>query len=179
MRTATLITLALGLLPNWGCIGEGPCAPLSVVENVEIERYMGKWYEIARYPNWFQSEDCVAATAEYTLRDDGTVRVVNTCHQGDVAGPVERIEGRARVVDPTTNAKLKVGFFGPFEGDYWIINLDEDYQWAIVGEPTCRFLWILSRSPTMDDELYDELVAWLADQGYDTDRLRRSTQVSE
>lgn len=157
-----------------GCVG-GNYPPLEVVQSVDVERYMGLWHEIARYPNFFQSADCVATTAEYSLLEDGRVRVVNTCHEGGPEGPEERIEGTARVVDPETNAKLKVSFFPLVEGNYWIIDLDtEGYEWAVVGEPSRRFLWILSRTPTMDDELYEELTGRLPAKDYDPSRLIRT-----
>lgn len=157
----------------------GPVAPLNVVDKLDVERYMGKWYEIARYPNSFQKADCVATTAEYTLRDDGRLRVVNRCWRGALDGPEESIEGVARVVDAHTNAKLKVRFFWPFEGDYWIIGLDPDYEWAVVGEPRRRFLWILSRTPAMRADVYADIVANLPDRLYDPDRLVRTPQPTE
>lgn len=160
-----------------GCVNFGP--PLPVVENVDIERYMGKWYEIARYPNFFEDPDCVGVTAEYALRDDGKVSVTNRCLLGGFDGEEQVINGTARVVDAETNAKLKVSFFGPFEGNYWIIGLDEDYQWAIVGEPSRRTLWILSRTPTLDEDTYADILARLPDLGYDPARLIEPQQVPE
>jgi apolipoprotein D and lipocalin family protein len=173
---AALPTLCL-LAP--GCVLLHAFSPLAVVENVDVSRYMGTWYEIARYPNFFQQPDCAATTAEYTLLDDGRVRVVNRCREGGVDGPEDSIEGVARVVDPLTNAKLKVRFSGPFEGDYWIIDLDPDYSWAVVGEPSRSFLWILSRTPTMDEDVYDAITSRLPDKLYDPDRLLKTLQPSE
>jgi apolipoprotein D and lipocalin family protein len=152
--------------------------PLTVVSQVDVSRYVGKWYEIASYPAVFQA-GCTGTTAEYTLRDDGRVGVLNTCYQGQLDGPVKTIQGTARVVDTETNAKLKVTFFSPFEGDYWIIDLDEHYQWAVVGEPRRKFLWILSRTPTLDDAIYQSILARLPEAGYDASRLRRTLQVSQ
>jgi apolipoprotein D and lipocalin family protein len=160
-------------------VAGGLFPPLDVVERVDLERYMGKWYEIARYPNFFQPPDCVATTAEYTLNEDGTVRVVNRCRQGGSDGRARSIEGVARVADPTTNAKLKVSFFPPFEGDYWIIDLDQDYQWAVVGEPGRNVLWVLSRTPTMDEAVYAEIVSRLPDKAYDPQRLRKTPQPTD
>lgn len=144
-------------------------APLAVVESVDIERYAGKWYEIARYPNTFE-RNCVGVTAEYSLRDDGKISVLNTCYEETLDGAMRTIEGSARTVD-ATNAKLKVSFFGPFEGDYWILDLDEDYTYAVVGAPNRRFLWILSRTPELDEDLLDEIREWLPSLGFDPDRL--------
>lgn len=177
--TSMFLMLSMLCLSGMGCAMLGPGVPLDVVEQVDVERYMGKWYEIARYPNFFQGTDCVATTAEYTLRDDGRVRVVNRCRRGTLDGPEESIEGVARVIDFDTNAKLKVQFFGPFEGDYWIIGLDPDYQWAVVGEPRRLFLWILSRTPTMSEDVYADIVARLPEQLYDPERLIKTLQPTE
>jgi apolipoprotein D and lipocalin family protein len=175
MRVKVLIGLVSTALLFGGCIGINQ-PPLDVVEDVDLEQYAGKWYEIARYPNWFQSADCVATTAEYTLRDDGKVDVVNRCRIETFDGPVESIEGTARVPNPEVPAKLKVSFFLFFEGDYWIIDLDEEYEWAVVGEPRREFLWILSRAPVLDDEVYEDILARLPEKGYDPGRLRLTPQ---
>jgi apolipoprotein D and lipocalin family protein len=150
-----------------GCAGTN--IPLEVVEQVDINRYAGKWYEIARYPNSFET-GCVGVTADYSLREDGRINVVNTCIEGSLDGDSRLIEGVARPVDDT-NSKLKVSFFFPFEGDYWIIDLDEDYQYAVVGEPARNFLWILSRTPQLDQEIVDGILASLPERAYDPDRL--------
>jgi apolipoprotein D and lipocalin family protein len=174
-----LATMFLVVCLNTGCLLPRSNAPLDVVERVEVERYMGKWYEIARYPNFFQASDCMATTAEYTLLDNGRVRVENRCRRGSFDGREDSIVGTARVVDTETNAKLKVQFFPPFEGDYWIIGLDADYQWAVVGEPSRNFLWILSRTPTMDEAVYAEITAGLPDLDYDPNRLMLTAQPSK
>lgn len=163
-----LTVAVLALLSVGGCGVMYP--PLAVVDSVDLNRYVGKWYEIARYPNSFE-RGCVGTTAEYTLRDDGRIQVVNTCVESTLDGPTRTIEGTARVADTTTNAKLKVTFFWPFEGDYWIIDLDADYQYAVVGDPSRRFLWILSRSPEMDAATYEGIIEWLPTVGYDPSRL--------
>ena len=149
--------------------------PLEVVPRVDLQRYLGTWYEIATIPQSFQ-KGCVGVTAEYTLRPDGDITVVNTCRQGTLDGKVRRAKAKAWVVDKTTNAKLKVRFFWPFTGDYWIIGLDADYQWAIVGHPGRNYLWILSRAPQMNDGLYNELLRLVADKGYDLGRIKRTLQ---
>ena len=179
MRNVMIPLLSALCLSGTGCVMPGFYAPLDVVEHVDVERYMGRWYEIARYPNSFQKADCVVTTAEYTLRDDGRLRVVNRCRQGALDGPEESIEGVARVVDADTNARLKVRFFWPFEGDYWIIGLDPEYEWAVVGEPRRRFLWILSRTPAMRADVYADIVMHLPEHGYDPDRLIRTLQPME
>ena len=121
-------------------------------------------------PNRFE-KNCEGVTAEYALRDDGLISVVNTCRKGAVDGPVKRANGRARIVDANSNAKLEVSFFGPFWGDYWILDLDEDYSLSLVGEPAGRYLWILSRTPTIADDVRNDAIAKLAALGYNTDAL--------
>lgn len=149
-----------------GCGATGP--PLAVVDFVDLERYAVKWYEIARLPNSFEI-NCTGVTAEYGLRSDGRIGVVNTCRKGDLDGRLDVIEGSARVADPETNAKLKVAFFLFFEGDYWILELGEDYEYAVVGEPGRRFGWILARDPQFGGESLDAILARLPDYGYDPD----------
>ena len=149
--------------------------PLEAVPHVELDRYLGTWYEIATIPQRFQ-KGCVGMTAEYSLRPDGDVQVVNTCHEGTLDGNVKRVVGKAWVVDKKTGAKLKVRFFWPFSGAYWIIGLAPDYTWAVVGHPNRKYLWILCRSPQMDDALYGELLALVADQGYDLTKIEKTLQ---
>jgi apolipoprotein D and lipocalin family protein len=149
--------------------------PLEVVPYVDLWRYLGTWYEIATIPQRFQ-KGCVGVTAEYSLRKNGEIEVVNTCIQDTLDGEVRKVRGKARVVDKATSAKLKVSFFWPFWGSYWIIGLDADYQWAVVGHPNRNYLWILSRSPQMDDALYDKLLKFIADKGYNVARIRKTLQ---
>lgn len=156
------------ILSFGGCGALQP--PLAVVDQVELGRYTGRWYEIARYPNSFE-RDCVGVTADYALRADGRISVLNTCWEGSLDGEVRTIEGVARVVDQNTNAKLAVTFFWPFEGAYWIIELGENYEYAVVGDPSRGFLWILSRDPVLADDVYEGILSRLPDKGYDPSRL--------
>jgi apolipoprotein D and lipocalin family protein len=149
--------------------------PLATVEKVDVSRYVGTWYEIASFPQRFQ-RGCTGTTATYTLRPDGEIDVRNRCTKGSLDGPEDVSEGRARVVDRTTNAKLEVSFFRPFWGDYWIIDLAPDYRFAVVGHPSRDYLWILSRTPQMDDEVYRGILARLKAQGYEIERLQRTLQ---
>lgn len=175
---AVRVIAALGLLLTIAMTG-CPCDPPETVEFVDVERYMGKWYEIAKYPVIFEN-GLVGVTAEYTLLDDGTVRVVNGGFRGDFNGAMSRIEGNATVADKETNAKLTVQF-GPFPlslfgSNYWIIALGENYEYAVVSDGCRGTLWILSRTPKMDAEVYDGIVSWLAESGFDTDRLESMPQ---
>jgi apolipoprotein D and lipocalin family protein len=159
-----------------GCAPSGPgLPPLHTVAQVDLPRYMGTWYEIASYPHRFQ-KGCVASRAEYELQADGKVKVVNQCRAESLDGPLKSVTGTARVVDATTNARLEVSFFWPFWGDYWILDLDPDYRWVVVGHPSRNYLWILSRTPTLEETVYQQLLAGLPAKGYDPARLRRTPQ---
>ncbi len=150
--------------------------PLRTVDGVDLGRYSGTWYEIARYPNRFQ-RDCESdTTAEYTLRKDGKVQVVNSCRQKD--GKTKTARGTAKIADKATNAKLRVTFFWPFYGDYWVIGLSPDYRYAIVGEPKRNYLWILSRTPEMDEPTYQSIVEQIRGAGYDPGKLIKTPQSS-
>ena len=152
--------------------------PLETVAHVDLARYLGTWYEIASFPQSFQ-RGCTASTATYTPRPDGQIDVLNRCRLNSVDGPEKAARGRARVVDKATNAKLEVSFFRPFWGDYWIVDLGASYEYAVVGHPSRDYLWILSRTPTMEPQVYDGIVARLAAQGYETKRLVRTAQPEQ
>jgi len=147
--------------------------PLEVVQSVDLGKYMGLWYEIGRYPNRFQ-KNCFATQVRYTLRTDGKVTVLNSCREDTPDGREKTIEGKAWSVDPATNAKLKVQFFWPFRGDYWIIQLDPEYRYAVVGHPKRTYLWILSRTPALDAAILSAIEIRLVEQGYDPERLIKS-----
>jgi len=175
MKTTVRLGVALVALMTPAGVGMAGEPDLAVVESVDLGRYLGTWYEIASYPAWFQ-RNCTAVTAEYSLRDDGLIKVVNSCRKGSLDGKLKQSKGRARVVDSDSNAKLEVSFFGPFWGDYWIIELDPGYRWAVVGEPTRKYLWILSRERLMDDGTFREIVDRLSTKGYDPGRLNKTQQ---
>lgn len=144
--------------------------PLTTVNSVDIERYLGRWYEIARLPNQFE-KNCEGVTADYSRRDDGLISVINSCRLGSTDGKLKVAKGRARIVDTASNAKLEVSFFGPFWGDYWILELDDDYELALVGEPSGKYLWVLSRAPKLHPEVLAATLNRLKDFGYETDKL--------
>jgi apolipoprotein D and lipocalin family protein len=150
---------------------------LQAVRRVDLQRYLGTWYEIASFPQSFQ-RGCTATTATYSLREDGEIEVLNQCRKGSVDGPLDKAKGVARVADKATNAKLEVSFFRPFWGAYWIIDLGPDYEYAVVGHPSRDYLWILSRTPELSEETYRNILTRLQAQGYDTSRLVRTRQVS-
>ena len=152
--------------------------PLETVNNVDLGHYIGQWYEIARYEHRFQ-KGCVGSKATYTLRDDGKITVVNECFDNSFSVKLRSVKGKAWVVDKQSNAKLKVSFFWPFAGDYWIIDLGKNYEYAVVGHPNRKYLWVLSRTPEMAEDLYNEILARLEKQDYDTTKLLKSPQQAE
>jgi len=144
--------------------------PVTTVDEVDLERYVGLWYEIAKIPNRFQKNCQRGTTAQYTLRDDGRITVLNQCFESD--GSLDDAEGLAKIVDTDSNAKLQVSFVSflgwrPFWGDYWVIGLDEGYRWAAVGSPDRKYGWVLARTPQLDEATLEEIFAILAQQGYE------------
>jgi apolipoprotein D and lipocalin family protein len=167
------IAVALVLAGFGGCTLR-PATPLPTVESVDLARYMGKWYEIAMLPNRFQST-CVADTqASYRL-DGDLVRVRNRCRKAD--GEIEEANGIAKVVAGSHNAKLRVSFFRPFYGDYWILALDQDYRWVLIGEPTRAYAWVLSRTPNLDDASLQLALDKAEALGFDRAAFRRTPQI--
>ena len=145
---------------------------LQVVPHVDLQKYLGKWYEVAHLP--FKFEDgCSDITATYTLLKDGNIGVLNECLKNS---KVKASKGKAKVVDKNTGAKLKVTFFWPFYGDYWIINLGANYDYSVVGTPNRKYLWILNRTPQMHDTLYAELVEFANSKGFDTEKIIKTAQ---
>ena len=153
--------------------------PVATVQEVNLERYVGVWYEIARIPNRFQKKCVRGTTAEYTLREDGRITVVNQCFKKD--GNLDDAKGVAKVVDTTSNAKLKVSFVSflgwrPFWGDYWVIGLDEGYEWAVIGTPDRKYGWILARTPALDEKTMEEIFLIIEQNGYTRDAFEMSAQ---
>lgn len=155
----------------------GNTAPMQVVPTVDLGRYAGKWYEIARLPNRFQRHCAGDTSATYTLRPDGKITVLNQCRESN--GRMKSAKGTARTADAKgPNTKLKVTFFWPFYGDYWIIDLDPDYRWAVVGEPGRKYFWILSREPKLDESVLGKILDRAKSQGYDLSPLLKTKHTS-
>ena len=148
---------------------------LTTVAHVDLERYMGHWYEIAAFPQRFQ-KGCNCTTAHYSLNKKGHVDIVNSCNKGSMMGKLVSKKGRAFVVEDSGNAKLKARFFWPFTGKYWIIDLADDYSYAVVSHPNRKYLWILSRESRMPQKTYQGILERLASKGLDTDKLVMTAQ---
>ena len=155
------------LLSSWAISGCTSGPELQTVQSVDLSRYAGQWHEIESFPHWFQ-RGCTNSLARYTPLSDGKIEVVNTCQKN---GRTTSIRGVARVVPGSNNSKLKVRFFGPFEGDYWILDLDPNYRWVAVGHPNRQYLWILARTPDLDETTLRGIRERLRQQGFDTNRL--------
>jgi apolipoprotein D and lipocalin family protein len=172
MRHAMKTIIVTGALLFAAVAAAAPAPPLEVVPQLDLKRYAGRWYEIASFPQRFQ-KGCVDSRADYRLRDDGNIDVVNSCLK---EGTLDIARGKAWVADRTSNAKLKVSFFWPFRGDYWVIELGKEYDYAVVSAPSRKYLWILAREPKMDAELYAAIVGRLKDRGFDVSRLQSTYQ---
>lgn len=180
MKIVLLLILSSWSLIIISCVGVEPKQTLQTVSSVDLTRYAGTWYEIARLPMWFQRH-CINSQAAYTIRQDGTVGVHNECLTD--RGTVDQANGIATVVDRTSNARLMVTFdnffarlVGPSrEGNYWILELDSNYTVAMVGTPDRRYLWILSRTPQLDDAIYQQLVANAQQLGFPVADLIKAT----
>lgn len=159
-----------------------PPGALAPIAALDVPRYMGTWYEIAKYPNWFQKK-CVADTrAEYSLQPGGTVQVLNRCRKEN--GEMDQATGEARQIGAANSPRLQVRFAPAWLswlpmvwGDYWVIDLDERYQLVAVSEPKREYLWVLSRSPAVSDQAYEALTARLKAQGFALERLERTQQT--
>ncbi len=147
----------------------------TVVEHLDIEKYLGTWYEIARYDNRFE-KGLVGVTANYSMRDDGKIKVVNSGYKCSLDGEFSEAIGKAKIPNKNVPSKLKVSFFWIFYSDYFVMELDKDYQWSIVGSSSDKYLWILSRTPQISEELYNELVDKIKKRGYDIAKLVKVEQ---
>lgn len=175
-----LLQALLGAMMLSGCaaVQKGPVGNLSVpqpAKPVEVSQYLGRWYEIGRYEAGFQ-KDCEGVTADYSLTKPGQIAVVNQCRKGALDGKASVANGKAKIVEGSNNAKLRVSFFGPFYGDYWVLDRAEDYSWSIVGEPSGRYLWLLHRKPQPGAAIIAQMRTRAAQLGYDLSLLRMTQQ---
>lgn len=154
----------VGFILFTGCTTQQ--VPLKTVEHVDVQKYMGTWYEIARYEQFFE-KGCSDINATYSLQSDGKIGVLNQCIKD---GKLNRAEGRAYAVD-TSNSKIKVSFFWPFYGDYWIVMLGDKYEYAVIGEPSRKYFWILSRTKELDVSTREKILFQMPSLGYDSSQL--------
>lgn len=183
-RRYIFLALSIMLFVSLSHAQEGMLAPLKTVPSVDLKRYSGKWYEIARYPNRFQKQ-CVGNTsATYTIKQNNKIEVLNECLTKD--GSVDAAKGEAKVVDKTTNTKLKVRFapsflsaFGFVWGDYWVIDLGRNYEYSVVGDPKREYLWILSRTPELPEPVYQNILRRVQDMGFNPGKLEKTPQKAE
>ncbi|MDD2799691.1 MAG: lipocalin family protein [Bacteroidales bacterium] len=177
MKKYIILTIPILLLLA-ACSSQNKIIDKTVVKELNVKRYLGKWYEIARYDHSFE-RGLVGVTATYSLREDGKIKVINSGYKGTLDGKRSEAIGKAKIPDPTVPSKLKVSFFWIFYADYFVLELDTDYQWAIIGSSSDNYLWILSRTPQIEDVLYDELLAKITKRGYDVTKLIKVDQKSK
>ena len=170
-RSSFLLTLTFSML-TVAAVSQ----TLQTVPFVDLNKYAGKWYEIASFPQRFQ-KGCNCTTATYTLSDKGFVVVENRCNKDSVTGKTSYIKGKAFVVKNSGNAKLKVQFFWPFRAKYWIIDLADDYSYAVVSHPNKKYLWILSRTASLDPTIYNGILNRLKEKGFDLNLLKATKQI--
>ena len=166
----TILFIMLGL---FGCKTQHPS--LKTVDQVDLNQYAGTWYDIASFPARFQ-KGCHCTTAEYQLTGKDYIRVINTCRKDSANGKINQAKAKAWPVKGSNNSRLKVQFFWPFKGDYWIIALADDYSWAAVGNKSRKYLWILSRTPEMQEETYQMILKKVKNKGFDTSKLVKTDQ---
>jgi apolipoprotein D and lipocalin family protein len=167
MRSRILLPL-LGILIAGVSVSPHAETPVASVDRVDLPRYAGQWYEIASFPMFFQRNCIGDTTANYALTQEGEVTVANRCRTDSGFDEAQRTAWAVT----SSNAQLKVSFFWPFGSDYWVIGLDADYRWAVVGNPNRKYLWILSRSPQLPRNLLDAALQAATAQGYDLTQLR-------
>lgn len=169
--TSAFVLTFLFLSAGSGCQKEKPKnMDLSTVKQLDLERYMGTWYEIARFDHSFE-RGLTGVTANYELRPDGKITVVNAGYKNGFEGKYKTAKGKAKQPNPNEPGKLKVAFFLFFYADYFILELDEDYQWVLIGSSSDNYLWILSRTPQLDQETLNNILDKARERGYDTDKL--------
>jgi lipocalin len=175
-KPITLIFLIIISISLTNCKTNKTMIDNSTVKALDLERYLGTWYEIARFPHSFE-KDLVGVKATYSLKENGKIKVVNQGYKNTLDGKLKTATGKAYIPDPNDSAKLKVSFFWFFYGDYFVMELDEEnYQWAVIGSNSPGFLWILSRSPQMEQSLYEDLITRIKNRGYNLERLEKVPQ---
>ncbi|HPF51833.1 MAG TPA: lipocalin family protein [Draconibacterium sp.] len=163
----------------FSCSGQKHMIDKSVANELELPKYLGTWYEIARYDHPFE-RGLVGVTANYSMRPDGKIKVLNSGYKNSLGGEYTETLGKAKIPDPENEqAKFKVAFFWIFYADYYVLELDENYQWALIGSKSDKYLWILSRTPQLEPNVYNYLLHRIEQRGYDTSALIKVEQKVE
>lgn len=170
-----LLFSGLALIITFTSFSQNTMIDKTVVKELDINKYLGTWYELARYDHKFE-RGLVGVTAKYSFREDGKIKVENSGFKGDLSGPKSIAIGKAKIPNPNIPSKLKVSFFWFFYGDYFVLELDPDYKWAVIGSSSDKYLWILSRSPQIDENLYNKIIEKISKRGYDVSKLLRIKQ---
>ena len=170
-----ILLITLLLVNTMNCQTKKSSQTPKTVDNFEIEKYLGTWYELARFNHPFE-RGLVGVTATYLIRDDGTIKVLNQGYKNSLQGELSQANGKAKIPNANCPSKLKVSFFWFFYADYFVLELDKDYQWAIVGSKSMNYLWILSRKPIVEDSLYEFLVQKAKNLGYNTEKIIKVKQ---
>jgi len=165
-----IIYLILVFLLVVACKSHNSMIDKTVVKEFDLEKYLGEWYEIARYDHKFE-RGLVGVTAHYSLQEDGKIKVINSGIKQSLDGEKKEVIGKAKIPDPDIPSKLRVSFFWFFYSDYFVLELDKNYQWAVIGSSSDNYLWILSRTPKINEDLYQDLLTKIKNRGYDPDRL--------
>ena len=176
---AVALASVLGVMSATRVVAQERPQPVRAIPSLDLERYAGLWYEVARFPNWFERRCAGQPTANYELQPDSTIKIVNTCRAAD--STVSRAEGAAHLAHrggPASMLKVRfapafLSFLPMVWADYWVLDLTDDYGAALIGTPDRRYLWLLSRTPVLDTATYDRLVATAAREGFDVARLQR------
>lgn len=171
-KTYIIITF---LVLIFSCNSQNSMIDKTVVKELDIDKYLGTWYEIARFDHRFE-RGLVGVTANYSMRDDGKIKVINSGFKNTLNGEKSEAIGKAKIPNPKEPSKLKVSFFWFFYGDYFVLELDKNYQWALIGSSSDKYLWILSRTSQIDNKLYAELLKKLEKRGYDINQLIKVDQ---
>ncbi len=176
MWTASKTIGLVACITAFACSGAPPPPPTTVAD-LDVDRFMGTWYEVARLPFHWQ-RDCVASAARYEKVSDEEFAVVNYCWFKTIDGPMRKARAKAYVDTAMRRARLKIQFFWPNWQDYWVLYISDDYQQTVIGTPDRKYLWLMSRTPSMDEKIYDQLVAFAAREGFDTASLMNTMQTA-
>lgn len=158
------------VLTTFNCMAKTKSIDKSTVKNLDLQKYMGTWYELARYDHSFE-KNLVGVTAEYSLLPNGKITVINQGYKNTLDGKLKRARGKARLPDPNEPGKLKVSFFLFFYANYFVLELDKNYQWVLIGSSSDKYLWVLSRTPEMSPLSFEKILALASRRGYETDKL--------